>query len=314
MRPDPKASCAITVAICSRNRSASLLETLDSVEQQRWKGRWEVLVVDNGSADDTGTLIRGRADGFSVPLRVVEEPRLGLSFARNRAAREARGRVLLFIDDDVTCQAGWLAAHASAFEDPQLVGSGGRIVPVLPPEAPQWWKEILPSQIGGPTSRYDFGPTSAEIVTGGPIPAPFGANMGVLREWVLALDGFRTDLGWGRRMIPAEESEFFQRVRAREGRLLYLPDATLEHRIAPDRLTFDYYTSWQQGKGRSRVIASPPTGPMARLAAIAACLVRIGAASLQAQRRRVRGDFAAALVPVCKRERAKGSLYELVGL
>jgi hypothetical protein len=220
----------------------------------------------------------------------------------------------LFIDDDVNCRAGWLAAHACAFEDPKLVGGGGRIVPVLPPEAPQWWREILPSQIGGPSSRYDFGPTGAEIVTGGPIPTPFGANMGILRACVLELDGFRTDLGWGRRMIPGEESEFFQRVRAREGKLLYLPDATLEHRIAPDRLAFDYFTSWQQGMGRSRVITSPPTGLLARLVAIATCLVRIGASTLQAQGRRDRGDFTSALAPLCKRERAKGMLYELVGL
>jgi len=314
MRPDRRAACAITVAICSRNRCASLLVTLDSLERQEWDGRWEVLVVDNGSEDETCAVIRGRAADFPVPLRVIAEPQLGLSFARNRAAHEARGRVLLFIDDDVSCLSGWLAAHAFAFEDPRWVGSGGRILPVLPPEAPAWWKEILPSQIGGPTARYDFGSTSVEIVIGGPMPAPFGANMGILRQWVLALGGFRTDLGWGRRMIPAEESEFFQRVRAQGGRLRYVPDASVEHRIAPDRLTLDYYTRWQQGKGRSRVILAPPPGPMSRLAAIATCLVGIGAAAIQAQRPRAGGDFTSGLAAVCKRERRKGRFYELVGL
>ena len=88
MRSDNAAPFALSVTLCTRNRRASLLETLDSVERQRWSGRWEVLVVDNGSSDDTLEASGARARRSSVPMRVIREPRLGLSFARNRALAE----------------------------------------------------------------------------------------------------------------------------------------------------------------------------------------------------------------------------------
>ena len=307
-------SCEISVLICSRNRRRDLLETLDSLALQQWSGDWEVLVVDNGSEDDTTEALRSYGERFPVPLRVVWEAQVGLSFARNRAVRAARGRVALFIDDDVTCRPGWLAAHARAFEDLRVVGTGGRILPVLPEAAPQWWKELLPHEVGGPTSRYDFGDDTARIIAGGRIPPPFGANMGIARRWVLELGGFRTDLGWGRRMIPSEESEFFRRFQAQAAELLYVPDACVEHRIEQSRTTWDYYVRWQRGKGRSGVIVDPPHGAVARLSAILGCVARLLAASLRARRQRRTADLVTRVAVLRKRERLKGRLYEFLGL
>jgi glycosyltransferase involved in cell wall biosynthesis len=275
---------------------------------------WEVLVIDNHSQDSTTEATRSRAAGFPVPLGVVEESQIGLSFARNRAVQAAAGRVALFIDDDVTCPPGWLAAHSRAFEDHGVVGTGGRILPVLPEPASEWWKEVLPHEIGGPTSRYDFGHHAAEIVKGGAIPPPFGANMGILRHWILDLGGFRTDLGWGRRLIPSEEFELFRRVQARTAKLLYVPDACVEHRIEQHRTTRDYYVRWQRGKGRSTVIIAPPRGPIARLSAILGCLTRLLVASLRARAGPDKASPVAAAAALRKFERLKGRLSELVGL
>src|SRR4051812_39247997 len=96
-------SVAITVIICSRDRRESLLMTVESLRPQSCSEKWEVLVVDNASADDTALAIAARATSFPVPLRVVTESNAGLSFARNRALSEAFGRIVIFIDDDVTC-------------------------------------------------------------------------------------------------------------------------------------------------------------------------------------------------------------------
>jgi glycosyltransferase involved in cell wall biosynthesis len=307
-------SCAISVLICTHNRRHHLLETLDSLALQEWNGIWEVLVIDNRSQDGTTEAVRSHAEGFPVPLRVVGESQVGLSFARNRAVQAASGRVALFIDDDVTCLPGWLAAHARVFEDLRVVGTGGRILPVLPAAAPLWWNEVLPHEIGGPTSRYDFGHHTAEIVGRGPIPPPFGANMGILRQWVLDLGGFRTDLGWGRRLVPSEELEFFRRAQARTAKLLYVPDACVEHRIEQYRTTWEYYVRWQRGKGRSGVIIDPPRGPIARVSAILGCLTRILVASLRARSRRDKANRVAETAALRKLERLKGRLSELVGL
>ena len=81
----------ISVVICSLNRRDSLLLTLDSLEQQVWSGTWEVLVVDNGGTDGSFDAVCQRASALPAPLRAVREETRGLSHARNRALREARG-------------------------------------------------------------------------------------------------------------------------------------------------------------------------------------------------------------------------------
>ena len=73
---------------------------------------WELLVVDNASTDETSALLSEtgwRPSG--IPVRIVQEERLGLSNARNRAISEARGKYLLFVDDDETPDPKWLKAY-----------------------------------------------------------------------------------------------------------------------------------------------------------------------------------------------------------
>src|SRR5206468_3234707 len=102
---------ALTVAICTRNRRELLLRALASLAAQQARAAWDVLVVENASDDDTRTAVAALAGDFPVPLAVASEPVRGLSHARNRALREARGRAVVFLDDDATCRAGWVAAH-----------------------------------------------------------------------------------------------------------------------------------------------------------------------------------------------------------
>ena len=54
-------------------------------------------------------------------------------------------------------------------------------------------------------------------------------------------------------MIPGEETEFFRRISERGGRLVYQPEAVLEHRIEKHRVTWEYYLAWHRGFGRASV-------------------------------------------------------------
>ncbi len=306
-------SLALSILICTRDHCPSLLETLDSLQTQSWPdsvtGHWDVLVVDNGSSDATFASACERAATFPVELRVVREEEAGLSLARNRALREARGRAVVFIDDDVTCQPGWLAAHARAFSIPEVVGVGGPIRPIMPLDTPEWFNEILESELGGPTSRYEFGDTARDIVKGGRIALPFGANMGVLREVALEVGGFRTDLGWGRVMVPSEELEFFRRVQDRGGRIVYSPDALLMHRVDPKRTSLEYYERWHRGFGRSEIRIDPPAHVVAQIASVTGSLLKLGYWQLHRILARGASKRMAALRSA---ERAKGRLAELL--
>lgn len=303
-----------TVVVCTRNRRASLLETLASLAAQRAAAAWEILVVDNGSADGTPRAVEELAASLPAPLRLAVEPEAGLSRARNRGLEAARGEAVLFIDDDVTCLPGWLAAHAAAFQDPAVAGTAGRILPVLPPGTPADLAAVLAAEIGGPTSRYDFGPQPGPIPREGEQPPPFGANMGVRRAVALRCGGFRTDLGWGRSLVPSEETEFFRRVRAAGGTLLYAPAAALQHRIAPERATWRYYWRWQRGYGRATVRMDPPGDLHARLRLLRREAQRVLRYAHRSMARRLARDRTAAHAAARIRAQSAGRLLELLGL
>ncbi len=246
----------VTVVICSRDRRERLLRSLRRVAEQSCPFPWTVLVVDNGSSDGTEAAVNALAADFPVPLRCVREPLEGLSHARNRALEAATGDVLVWTDDDTEPRPGWLEAHARAYADGDVLGVGGRILVELPHDASPEWRAALACQVGGPTARYDFGDTARDVRDGRQ-PFPFGANMSFDRKLARGVGGFRSDLGWGSG-VPSEDSEFFRRFACLPGRVLYVPEATVVHRIEAERLTLAFFERWHRGRGRAKVRIESP--------------------------------------------------------
>jgi glycosyltransferase involved in cell wall biosynthesis len=247
----------LTVVICTRNRRDALLRALASLAAQRAPVPWDVLVVENASEDDTRAAVSSLARDFPVPLTLASEPVRGLSSARNRALGAASARAVVYVDDDATCRAGFVAAHAHGLAEPGVVATGGPILPVLPNGLPDGWRSFLAAQPGGPTGQYDFGPEPKECGPGG-AALPFGGNLGLVRAPALAAGGFRTDLGWGARMIPCEETELLRRLAGGPGRILYLPDAVIDHHLDAERASLAAYLRWFRGYGRSLARLHPP--------------------------------------------------------
>jgi glycosyltransferase involved in cell wall biosynthesis len=102
------------VIIPARDAAAAIGTQLQALAAQRWPGRWEVIVADNGSQDDT--VARAEAWRDRLPgLRVIDASSVpGASHARNVAAEAASGDYLLFLDADDVAEPGWLAAMAAA--------------------------------------------------------------------------------------------------------------------------------------------------------------------------------------------------------
>jgi glycosyltransferase involved in cell wall biosynthesis len=111
----------LSIVIPTRDRRRRLIETLDALDRQRVDAASvEVVVVDNGSRDGTADALRERRGVLGVT--VLQEPREGASFARNRALTAARGRIALLLGDDMVPDgenllAGHIAAHSSRPED-----------------------------------------------------------------------------------------------------------------------------------------------------------------------------------------------------
>jgi GT2 family glycosyltransferase len=102
----------LSVVIPTRDRPQRLLETLTAlVSAGDAAVAWEALVVDDGGA--AGSLERARelVVARGAPVRLLSQPSRGPAAARNRGAREASGRVLVFLDDDMIVSSGFLARH-----------------------------------------------------------------------------------------------------------------------------------------------------------------------------------------------------------
>jgi glycosyltransferase involved in cell wall biosynthesis len=115
----------VSVAICTLDRAWSIGATLNSLLHQTYTNI-EVLVIDNGSSsDETKRLVNEKYPAF----RYIYESRLGLNHARNRAMREARGKIVAFIDDDGIADPGWVQALVPLFDDPAVMCATGLVAP-----------------------------------------------------------------------------------------------------------------------------------------------------------------------------------------
>ena len=129
-----------SVVITTYNRAKLLADTLLSLADQQVSPavRWEVIVVDNNSRDETEDVVRRCSETTSLRIRHVFEPRQGQSFARNRGIEAAEGAVILFTDDDIIPNPDWVSAMLRAIDADDCEGAGGKVLPLWEGEVPSW--------------------------------------------------------------------------------------------------------------------------------------------------------------------------------
>jgi GT2 family glycosyltransferase len=113
----------LTVVIPCHNVASTLGQQLDALTAQEWTGgTWRILVVDNGSTDETAAIARSYDNG-PVPVEVLWATQgQGVAFARNAGIAAARSRAVTICDGDDVVQPGWVAAMGDALREHPLVG------------------------------------------------------------------------------------------------------------------------------------------------------------------------------------------------
>ena len=161
-----------SVLVCARNAADTITECLQSLDALDYPN-YEVIVVNDGSKDVTGSLARCHAG-----VTVVDTGHVGLSAARNIALEQASGDIVAYVDADVRVDADWLRYVVQPFLQSDVAGSGG---PNVVPADDHWIAQCVARAPGAPTHVLIDDRTAEHVP---------GCNMAFRRSILLAVGGF----------------------------------------------------------------------------------------------------------------------------
>jgi GT2 family glycosyltransferase len=127
-----------TIQICTYNRATLLARVLEACFDQTAEDRsYEIVLVDDGSTDETPDVIEAARRYATSALTVVHQPNAGLARARNAGIARATGERIIFIDDDVIPIPTFVEEHLrAASRRPQAIVRGGAIEVEDPDDLP----------------------------------------------------------------------------------------------------------------------------------------------------------------------------------
>jgi glycosyltransferase involved in cell wall biosynthesis len=216
--------------------------------------QFEVIVVDNGSTDDTEAVCATWQRRLSR-FRYITERHPGLHAARHTGLRAAQSEILVYTDDDVRALPTWLHGILESFEDHQVGIVGGNNLPDFQADPPTWWdllKDRTPWGWAVPAlSVLDFG-SKRSVVSPSFI---WGCNLALRKNLLVEVGGFHPD------GMPAEASHkrgdgesYVTREIVRRGyRAVFEPKASVHHLVASSRHTLSYLEQRGFAEGVSRV-------------------------------------------------------------
>jgi glycosyltransferase involved in cell wall biosynthesis len=206
----------VSVIVCTHNRAHSLARTLEALEHQTYpKDKFEIIVVDDGSVDETRQICEKMQNNLSFFSYHRHETNRGLSAARNTGIKTATADKLLFTDDDCIPASTWVEKLSAALSDGRHIVSGA-VDTRLKPYAKlchniSAFHGAMPSQKEGPRKLIA------------------GANMGFSRRVLEELGGFRTAWQVG------DDTEIMIRAGRARHEAYFTPNAVVMH--DPDRTT-----------------------------------------------------------------------------
>ena len=236
--PDPAEIAPLapmSVVVCTRDRPDQLTDALTSILALDYPD-FEVVVVDNAARTGATTAVVEKLSDSR--LRLVAEPRPGLSTARNAGLRQARHQFVAFTDDDVVVDGQWLRGIARGFGRSPRVSCVCGLIPSGELRTPaqayfdqrvSWAGSLRPRLFSLAEPPEDLPLFPFQV---GRIGA--GANFAVRRDRIAALGGFDEALGAGTAAQGGEDLDMFFRVVTAGDTLAAEPSAIVWHRHRSD--------------------------------------------------------------------------------
>jgi glycosyltransferase involved in cell wall biosynthesis len=242
----PSLTPQISVVICTWNRSRLLRLTLEQMTRLDVPHgtTWELIVVNNNCSDDTDSVLA--EFGQRLPIVRLFEPTPGKSHAGNYAIRQAKGEYIIWTDDDVLVEAGWLQAYLDAFAQwPEATIFAGAIDPWFEQSPPRWLELVFP-KVASAYAALDHGPSGFDLTRD---TYPYGANMALKRSAQLR-EPYDTRLGPRPNSgIRGEEMIMARRLLDAGATGRWVPEARVRHFIPPNRQTLAYLREYFFGSG-----------------------------------------------------------------
>jgi glucosyl-dolichyl phosphate glucuronosyltransferase len=238
------AAAGISAVVCTRDRSAYLARCLKAFSLQTLSAkRCEVIIVDNGSSDDTSRIAASFCENHAN-FRYVRENRVGLAIARNTGIAVSSADVVAFTDDDAEPEPSWLQRTLGRFdEQPDDVGIvGGDVIPVFEAERPAW----LTDDLLRPLSAGLKWSTEPRFLRAGEWLVE--VNAAYKKKVLLQIGGFPEHLGRVGELLLSGEGGVDRLVRRAGFRLFYDPAILVRHNIPATRLTRTWFrrrSFWQ---------------------------------------------------------------------
>jgi len=218
----------ISVVICTYNRAEYIYGVLQSlVKQDTPNCKYEIIVVNNNSTDNTEEEVnRFIKDNIDIPLIYVIEEKQGLSHARNKGIKTAKGSIIAFVDDDAEVRKDYIkkiAEYVSLY--PKYYAMGGKVIPIFEEgKEPEWMSEYIERIV----SKVDLGDKVKDFKK----KYPVGCNM-IFRKEIFNLIGyFNIDLN-----LRSDDRYIFNKIKAAKLKILYVPDVVVWHYIDKERTT-----------------------------------------------------------------------------
>ena len=245
-----------SVVICTYNRADFVGQAIQSVFDQDYpKDKYEVIIINNDSPDDTEQAVAPYLDNAPVPVSYFVEKQNGLSHARNLGIVKARFDFVAHLDDDAIAVPDWLASFNAVINEQHALVVGGRVDIALPEDfvAPDWFEDSYPRGFFGLDCR-DQGKNERVFRIRHPLYLG-GGNSVYARRLYPFFGGYDPRLGRdGKTLLAGEETYLNMVLDQNDIPMFYSHDAAIDHHIITGRITKEHIESKAHWSGVTNAI------------------------------------------------------------
>lgn len=236
----------VIISTYSDERLNILNKCIESLRNQTRPPKEIILVLDSDEK-----LLEYYRLNMSSDIKIIDSGGQGLSTARNAGIISASSDVVAFIDDDAYADKEWLQNLVKHYEDPNVIATGGAVIPLWENKRPSWFAEELDWIIGCTYKGY---PESISSVRN-----PIGCNMSFRKNIFEKVGYFKTDIGrYKKKLLSGEEMEISHRALKiiPNSDIIYDPSSKVHHMVTLNRTNLRYVLKRSYYEGYSKAFIS----------------------------------------------------------